>query len=1776
MIHGKRVLAMALVLSLLGSNLPWTAAATELTASVEVTQPVVIEATLPEVTTEPTQPAETTEPTQPAETTEPTQPAETTEPTQPEETTEPTQPEETTEPTQPEETTEPTQPEETTEPTQPEETTEPTTPMEGTVDSAETTTDAMNAVVGSGKCGDNVFWSYNSNGELRITGYGPMEDYSDDDYAPWDYYGIKKVVIESGVTSIGNNAFAYLEDASIYSVTIPSTVTRIGDWAFAGCEILTQITIPASVTELGVGAFAESGLTSVTIPSGVKHISNQLFNGCAYLSEVTLPDGLLTIGEYAFFDCELGAIDLPDSLTTIKSHAFGLCGLQSVRLGQNVSSIEPNAFFMCESLQGIKVSSSNAYYCADSYGVLYNKEKTELLAVPATLAGSYTIATGVQEIHGGMFQNLYFLTAIIIPDTVTKIGEFAFYGCSRLAEVEMPDSITALGQYAFATCGKLSNVKLSSKLTRIEACTFWGCALLDYIAIPEGVTYIGESAFSGCELWEISLPVTLEEIGDCAFNDCQELGYIYYSGSKAQWDKIKIGSWNEYLEYAHLITIETGSGTCGDHLTWVLDRDGVLTISGTGAMYNYSTEERPWDFGRNSIKKVVIEDGVTAVGTRAFLDCDCLTQVQFGKSVSGVDGTAFIGCNWLESFTVAAGSPYLRTGDYGVLFTKDMKTLIAAPKSNYDYYYVDYKVPYGVETIGAYAFENCRWLETVFIPGSVKTIEESAFEYCSEMYAVTMDNGVEDIGARAFYECWCLETIELSSGLKYIGRGAFEYCESLMYMVIPEGVLVIDEYAFAYCEYLQAVTLPESLNRINDYAFYDTDLWGVFYYGTQSQFNNIAILDSRIMNAEIHCDIEYIDKKGGVYYCEDCGRYYYPNGYAAEIKYSKLSTPRIYTDVPYLVWDSIYGADYYEIWRATSKNGTYKKIATTYSYYYDASQSSGGGTRYFKVKAIYQDNKNFNSSFSNVVSLTLKCAKPYLYGSYDADSGGAHLYWDAVGGAKKYDIYRKTYGGTFRKIASTTKTSYIDAKGSAGTIYYYYIRAIASNSKYNSEDSRIIYGYHICARPNVKITLDAKTGKPTLSWNKVSGASYYKIYCDAYGDEEIAVTKTTTFRDDMAPIDVEQTYYVQACGVYDDCDSYYSKAKSITPVCARPSVKYTFTSDNLPKIYWDEVPGAYAYNVYRSSKSGSGYTRVCKGTEELSFIDGGIAAGKTYYYKVTAVSPAGKESAQSSYVTVTGKCATPANLTAKTGTSGKPELKWGKVNGAKKYEIRYSNDGGVTFAKKTLTTTKNYYTHTAAEGGKEYVYQVRALGAKSAHNGFYCASSEPCYVTCAAPQLSVKLNASTGTPVLTWKAVAGAMGYAIYRSVNGGEFDRLDTAYGTRYDDLDVSVDNQYSYKVASLGIEPIFNSVQSSAKTVTVAYGQPVLTVKVNEDGKPVLSWNEVGEDLTYEIYYSTKSNKSYKPLVKVQGCTYTHTSVAAGKTYYYKVRAVGENSNSPYSTYAKGTGKCAQPKNLQVEVDEATGQPKLTWNTVSGAKKYEIRYSTNGGATYAKKTLTTTKTYFIHTGAKVGTTYTYQVRAVAAKSSYNGQYTQAVSETAYCARPAVTVANDAATGQPKLSWKQISGAVSYEIIRIVNGVEEDATITVSTTGYKDSAAEVGTAYGYKVRAIGANGEFAGAYGQSKTITAACAQPAKPTAALWGTGKPVITWETVEGATGYAVYRSTKSGSGYQKIGNAKPGECSYSDAKASKGKTYYYKVVALTGNVASAQSGYVKIKSK
>jgi hypothetical protein len=343
---------------------------------------------------------------------------------------------------------------------------------------------------------------------------------------------LTEMVLPEGLLSIGFQMFHSC--SSLTSVVIPVSVTSIGQGAFSYCSSLTGVELPAGLTSIGSSAFSYCTLLSgISIPDGVIDLGAQAFGWCSSLAGVLIPGSVASVGDAAFSQCQaLSSVILSNGVSSIGAYAFSSChNLAAITLPESLVSIGQGAFMQCSKLASIEVDDANAAYSSHG-GVLFDKDRTQLLLCPEGKAGGYDIPDGVEIIREYAFASCVFMTEISIPDSVVSIGSGAFGGCVGLTTVRIGSGIEEIGNSVFSSCTSLVSIMIPANVNSIGSGAFFGCGSLTNVVIAGDVTHLGYMAFYGCtSLMTINLPASLNSVEDSAFSNCLALESVYFLGN---------------------------------------------------------------------------------------------------------------------------------------------------------------------------------------------------------------------------------------------------------------------------------------------------------------------------------------------------------------------------------------------------------------------------------------------------------------------------------------------------------------------------------------------------------------------------------------------------------------------------------------------------------------------------------------------------------------------------------------------------------------------------------------------------------------------------------------------------------------------------------------------------------------------------------------------------------------------------------------------------------------------------------------------------------------------------------------------------------------------------------------------------------------------------------------------------------------------------------------------------------------------------------------------
>ena len=470
---------------------------------------------------------------------------------------------------------------------------------------------------------------------------------------------------------------------------------------------IRKVVVGKGVTYIGTEAFGELyNLTSVSLPAGLEGLGADVFRDCEKLTSVTIPDGVRYASGDLFLGCRsLKTVSLPDSLQNLGGATFlGCTSLTKVTLPRRLNQFTWHMFYGCTALTTV------------------------------------TLPGGIQEIAEGAFSGCKTLSTVHFGGS--KAGWQA-------VTVRPDNDALKRAKVDYATTSMLPAPKLTGRVSR------YGELTLNWTAVKGANSYEVFRAEKFQNIWhyyrcdwvggsQTSLVPSQHEAGET---------YIYKIRAMANNDTAGICS-NEYT-FTYNPTgpgaASSGSGKCGDNAKWTLDTSGTLTISGTGAMYNYDfigdSNPAPWcaDGLNNRVRTVVVKKGITELGY-----------------------SAFAGCHQLRKVTL----------------------------------------PSGLKRIGSCAFISCYNLPELTIPATVTSIESNAFTQCNSIETLTLPGGLKKIGDAACSQMYCLSSVTLGKGITHLSPYMFNMCYELTSVTIPEGVTDIGNFAFRYCKACKRCVCP--------------------------------------------------------------------------------------------------------------------------------------------------------------------------------------------------------------------------------------------------------------------------------------------------------------------------------------------------------------------------------------------------------------------------------------------------------------------------------------------------------------------------------------------------------------------------------------------------------------------------------------------------------------------------------------------------------------------------------------------------------------------------------------------------------------------------------------------------------------------------------------------------------------------------------------------------------------------------------------------------------
>lgn len=1587
-------------------------------------------------------------------------------------------------------------------------------------------------------------------------------------------------VIEWGNYSVdsGFSANTSMDDVQ-YTIDITSGTASVTGWnSDAEGLVIADVYNGYPVTTIVAKAFQNNTkLKTISIPSSVTTIEDYAFSGCSNLTVINIPDSVTSIGQYVFQNCtSLGSVRWSSRLTTIPKYTFyGNTKLTAVGGIGGVKSIDDYAFYNCRVLSNISFPS------------------------------------GLKTIGGYVFYNNYALPDIILPDTITSIGYKAFYNCTSANTVTIPDRMTSIPGYAFYNCREVTLVNIPSTITSIGS---------DAFRSVNGTFRVYRNSYA--DTWAINNSKTIVYLGAQ-----YRVVYSTNNSSSANLPGAKAGNLADdaYVEVGKRI-IEPEISIEGLVIEgWYLDPEFKTKwdFANDKMPEENITLYAKWveldtafnyDVVNNTVKitgyngsnyNVIIPDTikgypVTAIAQNAFVN-DTIGMLTIPATVKTINGGAF-DCKSLT--TIIVNGNYFKVED-GILYTNSGKTLVYAPQGRT---YATYTVADGTTMISARAFKDQKNLQKIIIPDSVTSISSTAFE---GNHTLTIYGSVDTCAAKTFAEKY---------GYDYNLYYAHFYEDSreVYQAVIQADALITDYYqpvedflSFGgwYKDSLLTTKWDFRMDRmpqsdLNLYLKWDSDystrvngstviITG--YNGTLSDLiipetiNGYtvagiaakAFVKSTITSVTIpNCVVDIAD---GAFHTK------------VQIIANNSSTAHTYADTknlsfrlrPYkVIFDELGGSLVADI--EVVPGNTFELPTPIRSNYYFAG--------WYRDTSFSEQWTSTSQMPENDVTLyalwriaNINVTEDFAYNILDDGTIEITAYTgtktslsvpDSINGYTVSRIGEFAFNGnsTILTINIPMTVKSIGAYAFANTR----IRNIKGAEGLTNIEEGAFNGNSGLRKLIIPTGVISIGDAAFMSCSSITDVEFpegltvigNKAFYNCEFLDEVTFPMTLAHLGEAAfkadPRLLSATVPISLINnVYESFDN----AVSISYMGAKSISILSFIRKNQKTVTlgWNDVEGASKYAIARKIETDTSFKRIKTVTEtEASVLAG--TSGLTSSFMVFALDEKGKTICESEAVSILlSNIETPSIASVTQKTSSTATMVLNKVSNVNGYEVYRSDkkNGNYTLLKSVTLTS---FVNSGLIPGGDYYYKVRAYVEGTDSSRTYSNWSDVYYFHMpykymTAPNgVTVRQTTSSASEVV-WNTVDGADGYIVYRSMNGGSFQKLKEVSTTQVQNVSLKVGNSYQYKVSAFfydqGVQIVGS--QSDVSGITVqAIATPKITEILQDRTMTVsLKWSSVKGATGYSVYRSTSENGTYQELKNVTTTeTLNYTDLDVGTTYYYRVKAYvtddsGDTVYSEMSPVASITISSVAKVATVSATQTSSSQIKVSWKTLSSVDGYEVWFSANNENNYvlaADSTATST----VVSNLNGAITYYFKVRAYILNGSER-VYGE-VSDTVECtilSTPVLSVVEQSGSTLADLLWNKVDGADGYEIWRRSGNGEFKLLKTVKSNTTTCYSLTANTLYLFKVRAYKLNEtgnkeySFYSNVGRVRIlgITTISSIERKGDSAV------ALTWNKVEGATGYEVYRSDTIDGVFKKVKTTT--DTTVTHYGLTIGNEYYFKVI-------------------
>lgn len=611
-----------------------------------------------------------------------------------------------------------------------------------------------------------------------------------------NYSLLDEIVIPSGITTI--EKYQFFGFSNVVSIKMDDSVTKLEAYCFANCSSLFTVYLSNNIT-----AFDE------TVFNNDNNIEYSFKNSCLYLGSIDNPYLCLMDVPYK----NVSEIIINTRCNYIFDNAFKDCNqLITISIPKELSIIGKSPFIGCDSLERVNYDGSILDWC----NLLFDTPDQN----PMCIATEFWIKKN---------NDYELLTQLSIPNGISKIGNYQFYGFDKIKSIEMTDDVTIISNESFSNCIELESVQLSNSINNLPNDAFSNCNLLQYYIkdngkyissnsidafylidvidntitdfnVADNCSLIGPNVFKNCsELKTIGLPSTIKVIEESSFLDCVTLKNVYYDGTAEKWCQIKfIDVFSNPVYYATNLYLNESTGL----------------IEYNGKKYN-------------PINNLIIPDMAKKVQESAFKDIKSIKSVELPNSIEMISGQAFEGCDSIENlyfdgtiedwckivFYDKYSNPMIYTHN---IYLKDESGNISFNGKKYSEISNNIDFSNQEIEINDYAFIGLNTIEKVDFTNVIK-IGNYSFMECVNLIRASKISC--NIGAGAFKNCTALEWLEFDEGTECINQEAFYGCSSLKKIDLPRSLRIILDYSFAYTT-LEDVSIYQYVEYMSPYSFY--------------------------------------------------------------------------------------------------------------------------------------------------------------------------------------------------------------------------------------------------------------------------------------------------------------------------------------------------------------------------------------------------------------------------------------------------------------------------------------------------------------------------------------------------------------------------------------------------------------------------------------------------------------------------------------------------------------------------------------------------------------------------------------------------------------------------------------------------------------------------------------------------------------------------------------------------------------------------------------------